>query len=197
LMNSFLKSLDVISDLNSKSKVVLGSYISFPRSAHVVNALKVAFCPYEKADCEQYCSENKGACEVVSGVEDKDLFLKLLSPGERSALFVNPSVIVDKYYRDHRVYFFYLRLEDEVARVEVPEWVARHKNRLELAHALILNQCQRGQGYPVALSEAHEQAVLTGRDRDGFWTLVEESLTEGKLAAEFSLKARSKRTRWI
>ncbi len=197
LVNSFLKHLDIISDLNSKSKLVLGSYISFPRSAHVVNALKVALCPHEKSDCERYCSENPGTCEAVSGVEDKDLFLKLLSPGERSALFINPSVVVDKFYRHHRVYFFYLRLEDEIARVEVPEWVARHKDRLELAHALVLDQCRRGQGYPVALSEAHEQAVLTAKDREEFWVLVEESLTEGRSAAEFSLKSRSKKTRWI
>ncbi len=46
--------------------------------------------------------------------------------------------------------------------MEVPEWVARRKDLLDLTHALVLDQCRRGQGYPVALSEAHEQAVVTG-----------------------------------
>jgi hypothetical protein len=197
LMNGFLKHLDRIRELNNKRKIVLGSYISFPRSAHVVNALKVAFCPHEKADCEQYCAENKGACEIISGVQDKDLFLKLLSPGERSALFINPSVIVDKHYGQHRVFFFYLRLEDEMARIEVPEWVARRGDLLELTHALVLDQCRRGQGYPVALSEAHEQAVVTGMDREEFWELVEETIEEEKMTADTSFKSRSKRTRWV
>jgi len=197
LAKGLLTYLDRIMAANTKCKIVIGSYISFPRSAHVVNALKVALCPHEKADCEQFCSDDKGACAAISGVQDKDLFTKLLSPGERSAVFINPSVIVDKYYGQQRVYFFYLRLEDEIARVEVPEWIARRKDLLGLTHTLVLDQCRRGQGYPVALSEAHEQAVVTGADREEFWELVEESLSEERMPSANSFKSRSKRTRWI
>ena len=71
------------------------------------------------------------------------------------------------------------------------------KDLLELTHALVLDQCRRGQGYPVALSEAHEQAVVTGADREEFWGLVEESLVEEKMSTNTSIKSRSKRTRWI
>jgi hypothetical protein len=197
LIKGFLKHLDTIMALNSHRKVLLASYISSPKSAHVTNALKVAFCPHEKADCEKYCSDEKGACEVISGVQDSELFSKLLSKGERSSLFINPSVIVDKHYGKHHVYFFYLRVEDEIARIEIPEWIAMHPEWLNLTHALVLDQCQRGQGYPVALSEAHEQAVVTGADRDEFWGLVEESLEEEKIFTHTSVKSRSKRTRWI
>ena len=68
---------------------------------------------------------------------------------------------------------------------------------VDLTHALMLDQCRRGQGYPVALSEAHEQAVVTGADREEFWGLVEETLEEEKLPSYMSIKSRSKRTRWI
>jgi NurA-like 5'-3' nuclease len=68
---------------------------------------------------------------------------------------------------------------------------------MNLTHALVLDQCRRGQGYPVALSEAHEQAVVTGADREEFWSLVEESLEEYKLPTYTSIKSRSKKTRWI
>lgn len=197
LENGFLKYLDKIKDLNSERRLVLASYISFPQSAHVVNALKVALCPFEKADCERYCSEKIGDCESISGLQDKDLFYRTLAYGERSARFINPSVIVEKYYREHQVYFFYLRLEDEIARVEIPEWVALRPELLELTHTLVLDQCRKGQGYPVALSEAHEQAVVTGADREQFWELVESSLTEKKIRVYTSTKSRSKRTRWI
>jgi hypothetical protein len=197
LENGFLKNLDRIKELNSGRRLVLASYISFPQSAHVSNALKVALCPYEKADCERYCSEKTADCESIAGIQDKDIFVRTLAYGERSARFINPSMIVEKYYREHQVYFFYLRLEDEIARVEVPEWVAVRPDLLELAHSLVLDQCRRGQGYPVALSEAHEQAVVTGADREQFWQLVEQSLTEEKMPIYTSIKSRSKRTRWI
>jgi hypothetical protein len=197
LTRGFLKHLDRIKDASIQRNLVLASYVSYPQSAHVVNALKIAVCPYEKADCVRYCSEKKGECESLSGIQDRDLFFRLLSFGERSARFVNPSLIVDKFYREHRVYFFYLRLEDEIARVEIPEWVAMRPDLLELAHTLVLDQCKKGQGYPVALSEAHEQAVVTGLDRENFWNLIEESLTEAKIPVQTSIKSRTKRTRWL
>lgn len=66
-----------------------------------------------------------------------------------------------------------------------------------LVHTLVLDQCQRGQGYPVALSEAHEQAVVTGADRENFWQLVESSLVDEHLPSPSSAKSQSKRTRWV
>jgi len=68
---------------------------------------------------------------------------------------------------------------------------------LNLTHNIVLDQCKRGQGYPVALSEAHEKAVVTGVDREQFWELVEESLIEEKISSYTSTKNRSKRTRWV
>jgi NurA-like 5'-3' nuclease len=136
------------------------------------------------------------ACDVLSGVNDRMLFDEWLNTGERSALFINPSSIL-KRYGQHQVYFFYLRVEDEIARVEIPEWIAMRPDLLELTHALVLDQCQRGQGYPVALSESHEQAVVTGVDRELFWGMVEEALVEEKLPDQVSSKSRSKRTRWV
>jgi len=75
--------------------------------------------------------------------------------------------------------------------------VARDESRLNLAHSLVSDQCRRGQGYPVALSEAHEQAVVTTADRENFWQLVESSLLDEHLPTPTSAKSRSKRTRWI
>ncbi|MDZ4230456.1 MAG: nuclease, partial [Dehalococcoidales bacterium] len=78
-----------------------------------------------------------------------------------------------------------------------PQWVARNENLLNLTHSLILDQCRRGQGYPVALSEAHEQAVVTTADRENFWALVESLLVDEKLPATTSAKSFSKKTRWV
>ncbi len=197
LNKGFLSYLDDIRKLNSDKKLALASYISFPRSTDVVNALRVAICPHEVVDCDRYCATDaKRDCDMVAGVQDRELFLNLLSQGERSALFISLSKI-QKRYGAHQVYFCYLRMDDEIARVEIPQWVAIDESLLNLVHTLILDQCQRGQGYPVALSEAHQQAVVTGADRENFWQLVESSLVEEHLPSLTSAKSQSKRTRWI
>jgi hypothetical protein len=180
-----------------KLKIALASYISFPRSTDVVNALRVAICPYETPDCDRYCPNKAKDCDKVAGVQDRELFMNLLGQGERSGLFISQSSIVQKRYGEHRVYFFYLRLGDEIARLEIPKWVARDEGLLNLTHGLILDQCQRGLGYPVALSEAHEKAVVTTADREEFWQVVESLMVEEKMPTPTSAKSFSKRTRWV
>jgi hypothetical protein len=192
-----IQAMDEVKKLSDTRSLALASYISLPQSDDVVSVLRIAICPQETVNCESSCAAGNSACDVISGINDRMLFGNLLKVGERSALFVNPSEIVKKRYGIHQVFFFYLRVEDEIARVEIPEWVARRPNLIDLTHALTLDQCRRGQGYPVALSEAHEQAVVTGLDREEFWGLVEESLVEQKLPNYTSIKSRSKRTRWI
>jgi hypothetical protein len=198
LDNGLLKCLDAMKKLNDDRRLALASYISFPRSTDVVNVLRLIICPGDIPDCDRDCPPGKDrACEAVAGVRDRDLFIELLGDGERSALFISPSKIVAERYGEHRVHFFYLRAGDEIARVEVPQWVAESEARLGLAHGLLLDQCRRGRGYPVALSEAHELAVVTGADRGSFWELVESSLIEERLPSPGSAKDLSKRTRWI
>jgi len=100
-------------------------------------------------------------------------------------------------YKGHQIYFFYLHTGDEIGRVEVPEWVAEDDKLLSMTHALVLDQCRRGLGYPVAISEAHEQAVVSGSDRQHFNELVMTLLTREGLSAATSEKSRSKRTAWL
>jgi len=197
LDNGFLKYLEDLRNIQGK-KLALASYISFPRSTDVVNALRVALCPYDPPNCDRHCPTiERRDCDMVAGIQDSELFSNLLSRGERSALFVSQSSVVRKRYGEHWVHFFYIRVDDEIARVEIPQWVARNESLLNLTHTLVSDQCQRGQGYPVALSEAHEQAVVTMTDRENFWQLVESSLIEERLPTPSSGKSRSKRTRWV
>jgi len=193
LDKGFIPCLEEIRKFN----IALASYISFPRSTDVVNALRVAICPYETPDCDRYCPNKTRNCDKVAGVQDRELFINLLGQGERSGLFISHSSIVQKRYGEHRVYFFYLRVDDEIARVEIPQWVAEDEGLLNLTHSLVLDQCQRGLGYPVALSEAHEKAVVTTADREEFWRLVESLMVEGKMPSLTSVKSFSKRTRWV
>jgi hypothetical protein len=198
LYNGMLKCLDKMKKLNQDRQLALASYISFPRSTDVLNILRVAVCPNNVPDCDKQCPPGKVRdCDGLAGVRDRDIFIDLLEDGERSALFISPSKIVKEHYGEHRVYFFYLRVGDEIARIEIPQWVAENIALLELTHSLVHDQCKRGQGYPAALSEAHEQAVVTGADRENFKELVESALIEERLPILSSGKSLSKRTRWI
>lgn len=197
LNRGFLNHLEEIRRLNEDRRLALISYISFPRSTDVVNALRVAICPHDVADCDRYCTINpERDCDKVAGVRDEELFSSLLNPWERSALFISSSKI-QKRYGNHQIYFCYLKVGDEIARIEMPKWVATDSDLLNLMHTLVLDQCQRGQRYPVALSEAHEQAVITNSDKANFWQLVELSLVEENISSFRSEKSRSKRSRWI
>jgi len=198
LERGFLSYLEEVAALNrGGGRIALVSYISLPRATEVVNVLRLALCPREILDTDCCPSCETRECEAVEEVRDRDLFAGILAPGERSTIFASRSKIVRERYGEHAVYFCYVRVDDEIARLEMPGWVAHNPHLLDLAHGLVLDQCRRGQGYPVALSEAHEQAVVTAADRDNFWALVESLLAGYKLPGASSAKSRSKQTRWV
>jgi NurA domain len=199
LVDGFIKYLSRLKELSRRRQVAIASYISYPRSTEVVNLLRLAVCPHPIIDCDRYCAgkfEHR-ECDAVDGLLDRDLFARLLAPGQRSALFSSRSSVVVNYYGENEVNFFYIRLNGEIARVEVPLWVAEDEKLVGLVHSVILAQCQGGLGYPVALSEAHELAVVNAADRGQFWELVEQVMIEDGILLESSAKSESKRARWI
>ncbi|MBI3954087.1 MAG: DNA double-strand break repair nuclease NurA [Chloroflexi bacterium] len=196
--------------------LAVASYISYPGATEVASALRVAVCPHEPGpDCDRHCAVSRPAtpacracaaapqgrreCDAVGGLADRQLFETLLEPGQRSALFASRSKVVRQQYEPagQGVCFFYLRGADEIGRVELPQWAAQDGPRLDLLHAVVLDQCRRGYGYPRALIEAHEQAVVSGADREAFWRAVEGALAERGLPRTTSGKSESKRTRWL
>ena len=195
----FVAALDELKAMAADRPLVVASYISLPRSAEVVNALRLELCPYEVARCDQFCAAlgpGQRPCDAgTMDVRDREVYAEVLEPGERSAVFESPSPLVESYYRDHGLFFFYVNVGAEIGRVEVPSWVARDEASLGLTHSLIVDQCRRGPGYPVALTEAHEQAVVTGADRRYFTELVENALNGRNLPVHNSEKSRAKRLR--
>jgi hypothetical protein len=126
------------------------------------------------------------------------MLFAFLRPGERSALFVNASPANQIYYkpRNHTIYFFYLNAgrpgKDALLRVEVPEWVAQDKPKLDLVHAAIAEQCRVSDGFPYVLMRAHELAVVTVAERREFEQMVTGSLIRRGLSPTISQKAQGK-----
>ena len=195
-----LTALDRLRELSQRQIVTLAAYVSLPRSTEVVNAVRSCFCTQDPMRCRDTCSNRRSVhapCDMANDILDRDMFQNLLSPGFRSPLYLTNSSVSREYYGEHQVYFYYLHGETEIGRVEVPKWVADDEKLLALGHSLILDQCRRGQGYPVAISEAHEQAVVRTSDRQIFKEMVSQTLEQRGLTAYTSEKERSKRTPWV
>jgi len=199
--NGFVKALDELREIARDRPLAVASYISLPGSSEVVNALRLVVCPYETADCGNYCGSlvpgNRPCDDTAHGLLDRELWSETLEPGERSGVFASSSQMVANHYGGNDIHFFYVHAGEEIGRVEVPSWVANDEMLLGLTHSMVVDQCRRGPGYPVALMEAHEQAVVTGSDRRSFAQLVDEALDSQKLPVYTSQKNRSKRLRWV
>jgi hypothetical protein len=53
-------------------------------------------------------------------------------------------------------------------RVEIPQWVAEDRKKLELLHAVLIEQCNMmgAKPYPYLLHRAHETAVVRREEKD-------------------------------
>ena len=107
------------------------------------------------------------------------------------------SNVHDPYYGRHRVYFFLLRAGSELARVEVPEWVALSPRLLALVHAVLVDQCAKGMGYPAALARADDRAVVSPNDRVVLDALMRQELARRGVRARPSAKLSRKQVRTV
>jgi hypothetical protein len=113
-------------------------------------------------------------------LRDTVLWSGLLQPGQRGTVWQSSARILD-WYGSQRIYFCYVHVGTEIARLEFPSWVAEDSHLLEQALSLTLTQVQKGYGYPIALAEAHNQAVVRGGDRARFFALLEQHLIRAGL----------------
>jgi hypothetical protein len=188
VLRDYLSQLDHL----KQSGAAVAGVVDRPRAASVIRLLHLATLkPEEITDA--------GLRDLGSFRHMTDAMLfDFLKPGERSALFVNASPANQIYYkpRDHTIYFFYLNAgrpgKDALLRIEVPEWVAKDKAKLDLVHAAIVEQCRVSDGFPYVLMRAHELAVVTMNERREFDQMVTGALIRRGLSPSISQKAQGK-----
>lgn len=163
-------------------------YISLPKSRELVNILRAAHELIAPQQRDALTPEFQGACLV-----DADIVQFFLKAGHRTILFENRSPIVQEYPKQVRPYFFYLNNGVEIVRVEVPAWIAKNAALRERVASIVLDQSHKGNGYPVALAEAHEQAVVTSADRECFYHLVQRVMQKNNAGYVVSQKSAHKR----
>jgi len=192
LVGAYVDGLDRIQAL----RLPVASYISRSRSTEVSGLLRESDRQGDLGRCAACEAVDDEPC-VFDRLPDRELF-RGLARGERSGLFAMTLPDGLKLlYRDHAPCFFYLNVGSEIGRVEVPRWVVDDPASLDLVHAVIFDQCQKGLGYPNVLARAHEQAVVTGQDRLAFEYLLESVLARQGVPARTSEKLHSKRVRAV
>lgn len=156
-------------------------YLSASRSIEALNFFRLQACIHEQPNCSTYCADiERPPCQVLESLRDALFWASHLQPGQRGALWRSSAKILD-LYDDHRTYFCYVHVGAEIARIEMPEWVALDEEKLNQALSLMLAQVHKGYGYPVALAEAHNQAVVRGGDRARFFALLEQQMIKAGL----------------
>lgn len=159
----FSRYIRCLLDLYEK-RIVMASYISFPKSRELVTVLR--------AYAEYVGIKDEAVMQALERITDGTLARFNLTHGQRTNLFENHSRISSQYPEMLKPWFFYLHVGDEIGRVEIPAWIARDEALVRYVAELIYDQCQKGGGYPIALAEAHEQAVVKGADRDFFYHML-------------------------
>ncbi len=160
-----------------KAQIPIMGYLSASRNIEAMNFLRFLACPHPVPDCISYCPNQLEyvPCKIFESLRDTSLWATQLQPGQRSPLWRSNAQILE-LYSDQIIYFCYVHVGTEIARIEVPAWVAENSAMFNEALGLMLAQVQKGYGYPVAIAEAHNQAVVRGGDRSHFFALLEREM---------------------
>ena len=171
------------------SRALLGGYNSSPRTTDVVSMLKVVMCTEDPVDCDK-CPYDSGAKCVARAARDRRRVAAsrpgqalrgsiarvrrvtvLVAARSRTTVAAVPLARASQRARTtRRSTSSTCTPAAEIARLEFPAWLT--PDQMETLCGAVLDQCAKGMGYPVALSEAHEQAVVRASDRRAFLELA-------------------------
>lgn len=193
----YLTRIVAILDIFLGERIPLVGYVSHSRSSDIVNNMRVWRCPYPSSKCQTFCgnlNEEDFPCSTMWPLSDRVLLATQLAVDSRSGMFLSGSKWSSMLGPRHHVCFCYLNTGSEIARLEIPRWLFEDKWMLDLTVAVALAQCTKGQGYPIALSEAHNLAVIRQADRKHFFDLLTSHLvTMGMDRVSVSPKEHRKR----
>lgn len=178
--------IDLLHGFHAQNMPIIG-YISMPKSKDLISLLRFAID--EKILTDIGNIEEKQWEKLV----DATIMRVLLPKYHRTTLFHYYGVLKKTYPTMSCPYFFYINTGSEIARIELPAWVAQNASLVEHLAAVLIDQCIKGNGYPVVLAESHEQAVVKGVDRDWFYQMLTTMLTQsGMNTSSISCKSEKK-----
>lgn len=166
--------LNILAEM-AQHTVLTAGYVDKPRSDLLVRTLELTLLPEDRIS-------EAGRVRQLPGISDADLFGRVLQPQQRSAIFRLNSSSAKRFQGPLAIHFFYLNIgregKPQIARVEVPAWVLRKPENIDLIHHHLLDQCQimGVKAYPYILHRAHEIALVSYQERQHLLGLLQQTL---------------------
>jgi NurA domain-containing protein len=158
---------DYLADLREleRRRAILAGYVDKPGADLVVRFLEVS-----QAGAQDL--RHLRNFHPLHGASDRWLFSRILEPEQRSAVFGLISGSRSRYTGSLALNFFYLNVGSDghpsIARIEVPQWVADHADRMDALHHALIAQCRilGTRPYPYILHRAHETALVSIAEKE-------------------------------
>lgn len=186
----FLKRYIEQFDAFYQARVLIAGCISLPKSKELVSILRKCLALKLVQSSLTQQSDVSASFETSTDTDIADLFLK---EGESTTVFIHNSKLAESYPAHLRPCFVYLNIEDEILRVEIPAWIAQESELLMRVLRIVRDQSIKGNGYPIALAEAHEQAVVNTADRQFFFEMLYKMAVDENYRLHASQKSMKKR----
>lgn len=167
-----------------KARIPCAWYISMPRSKELVHLAHAALW--------QEALVTPGTI-VLKQVFDDDVIEMILEPGQRTICFEPNYALCELYPEPVRPRALYLHVGAEIVRLELPAWVCADNQLLSWVCSVVYDQVIKGNGYPVALAEAHAHAVIQNNDREFFYHALQKMSMDRAQSMSGSLKRAKKK----
>jgi hypothetical protein len=178
----------------ARSRCMLAGYIDRPGKRSLLTFLRTLDINNAGFDTSVLLKPDYGP-----GFNDVLLWRRILQePGQRSAVFVDISQHNDAFRERHEhneVCFFYLNAGQrgrQIARVDIPRWVAEDPQKVAQVHGLVYDQCQIMGNYPYVLARADELAVIGYQDRENLDIMIENAMARHEVHSAITAKQSSK-----
>ncbi|WP_041726064.1 DNA double-strand break repair nuclease NurA [Caldisericum exile] len=163
-------------------KKPIAGYISGTRSKEVIKTLIL----YLKRK-----GNNDISNELLLSLNDSDLMNSIMKDNQRTSIFSSTEKLLSNY--SHKIYFFFLKIGQEVVRVEIPDFVYESKEILDRLIHLLFTEIERGKGYPLILKLAHFEAVINEKDKKFIENILRSKIKESSSYSEKFLSKISRR----
>lgn len=168
-----------------KQDILIAGYLSLSKGRDLSNIVQ--------AFSNNFASVSLDKTKQYKNISDGLLATFFLKKNMRSTIFKSNALITQNMPFQLHPHFFYYNTGDEIVRIEIPGYIACDEQKITLIASLIKNQIEKGQGYPIAIAEAHEQAVVKSQDRNMFYQMVKDIAIQQKRAIIPSQKNIKKR----
>lgn len=167
-----------------ENKILHVAYMSYPKTKDLINVVRLFAADYQEKKIQ--------TADYLTQFLDMDVLKLFLPQGHRTIVFESKAPICYAYPKHLKPYFCYLNVGAEIVRLEFPQWIAQDFTLVNQICAIALDQAQKGYGYPVALFEAHEQAVVKSSDREFFYDTIKQMYIKNNQQYIISAKSSKK-----